>query len=190
METGLVAQAFGVDRATLYRWMQSYQLEGDSGLYRKPGSGRPRILEALTEVELRRIILCPASDFGYETDLWTSKRVQAVIADRHQIQVSTDTIWRRLRGAGLTYQKPERQYFELDERAREAWARREIPRIRRTVLEFRAILYFQDEANVSPHSVSREDLGAAGAHAKGQGYWEAGRGRSHVCNQPSRAPAL
>jgi transposase len=72
-----------------------------------------------------------------------------VIEDRHQIQVSTDTIWRRLREAGLTYQKPERQYFELDERAREAWARREIPRIRRTVLEFRAILYFQDEANVS-----------------------------------------
>jgi transposase len=149
MEIGLVAQAFGVDRTTLYRWVQSYQLEGDRGLYRKPGSGRPRILEALTELELRRIILCPASDFGYETDLWTSKRVQAVIEDRHQIQVSTDTIWRRLREAGLTYQKPERQYFELDERAREAWARREIPRIRRTVLEFRAILYFQDEANVS-----------------------------------------
>ena len=29
--------------------------------------------------------------------------------------VSKDTIWRRLREAGLTYQKPEHQYYELDE---------------------------------------------------------------------------
>jgi transposase len=106
-------------------------------------------LEALTETELRRVILRPASDFGYETDLWTIKRVRAIIEDRYEIRISSDTVWRRLREAGLTYQKPERQYYELDERARQAWARTEIPRIRRTVLEYRAILYFQDEANVS-----------------------------------------
>jgi transposase len=149
MEVSLVAQVFGTDRATIHRWLQRYRLEGDEGLYRKPGSGRPRILEALTERELRRVILRPASEFGYETDLWSIKRVQAILQDTYKIRLSKDTVWRRLREAGLTYQKPERQYYELDERARQAWARREIPLIRRAVLEFRAILYFQDEANVS-----------------------------------------
>jgi transposase len=149
MAISIVADVFGTDRRTIERWLQRYRLEGQDGLHRKPGSGRPRILGALTETELRRVILQPASDFGYETDLWTIKRVQAIIEDKYEIRVSKDTVWRRLREAGLTYQKPERQYYELDERARQAWARTEIPRIRRAVLEFRAILYFQDEANVS-----------------------------------------
>jgi len=149
MEVSLVAEVFGTDRATIHRWLQRYRLDGDEGLYRKPGSGRPRILEALTESELRRIILRPASEFGYESDLWSIKRVQAILQDTYKIRLSKDTVWRRLREAGLTYQKPERQYYELDERARQAWARTEIPRIRRAVLENRAILYFQDEANVS-----------------------------------------
>lgn len=149
MAVSLVAQAFGTDRRTIQRWLERYRLEGEGGLHRKPGSGRPRILGALTESELRRVILRPASDFGYETDLWAVKRVQAIIEDRYGIHISKDTMWRRLREAGLTYQKPERQYYELDERARQAWARTEIPKIQRTVLENKAILYFQDEANVS-----------------------------------------
>jgi transposase len=98
---------------------------------------------------LQQVVLRPASYFGYETDLWTVRRVQTVIEDKYRILVSTDTVWRRLREAGLTYQKPERQYYELDEEARLEWARREIPKIRRAVLEFKAILYFQDESNVS-----------------------------------------
>lgn len=149
MAVSVVAQAFGTDRRTVQRWLARYRLHGDGGLYRTPGSGRPRILDALTEDELRRVVLRPASDFGYETALWSVKRVQAIVEDTYQIRLSKDTVWRRLRDAGLTYQKPERQYYEIDQRAREAWARREIPRIRRAVLEFKAILYFQDEANVS-----------------------------------------
>jgi transposase len=149
MEVSRVAQAFGTDRRTIQRWLARYRLEGENGLCRKPGSGRPRILASLTEADWRSIIVKPASYFGFETDLWTVRRVQAVIEDRHRIGVSHHTVWRGLRKAGLTYQKPERQYYELDEQAREAWARTEIPRIRRTVRECRAILYFQDEANVS-----------------------------------------
>jgi transposase len=54
-----------------------------------------------------------------------------------------------LREAGLTYQKPEREYYEIDERARQKWRRYEVPKIRKCVEKYRAILYFQDESNVS-----------------------------------------
>ncbi len=91
----------------------------------------------------------PASDFGYETDLWTVGRLRQVIEEVCEVKLSKDTVWRRLRDAGLTYQKPERQYFEVDEEARQEWLRTEVPQIRRTVRKFRAILYFQDESNVS-----------------------------------------
>jgi transposase len=54
-----------------------------------------------------------------------------------------------LREAGLTYQKPERQYFETDDKARQEWLENTLPKVRETVRKYRAILYFQDEANVS-----------------------------------------
>ena len=51
--------------------------------------------------------------------------------------------------AGSTYQKPERQYHEIDQDARAEWVRKEEPKVRRTVKRHRAILYFQDESNIS-----------------------------------------
>jgi transposase len=144
-----VADAYETDRSTVCRWVKRYQEGGEQGLERRPTSGRPRTLEDLTETELRNIVLEPASKFGYESDLWTVGRLHTVIEDKYQICVSHDTIWRRLREAGLTYQKPERQYYEIDDQSRQDWLRTDVPKIRKTVEKYRAILYFQDEANVS-----------------------------------------
>lgn len=149
LAVGQVADTFGIDRTTLFRWLGKYQSNGLGGLQRKAGSGRPRLLDDLSEDDLRQIVMFPASDFGYETDLWTVGRLRQVIEEVCEVTVSKDTVWRRLRDAGLTYQKPERQYFEVDEKARQEWLRTEVPQIRRTVRKFRAILYFQDESNVS-----------------------------------------
>ena len=149
LAVGQVADTFGVDRTTLFRWVGKYHTNGQDGLQRKVGSGRPRLLDELEEDDLRRIVLFPASDFGYETDLWTVGRLRQVIDDLYEVKLSKNTVWRRLRDAGLTYQKPERQYFEVDEKARQKWLRTEVPKIRKTVRQFRGILYFQDESNVS-----------------------------------------
>lgn len=146
---GEVAGAYGIDRGTLYRWMKRHEQNGRDGLERQSGSGRPRKLEELDEEELCGIVLKPASAFGYETDLWTVARLHRVITERYHADVSRDTIWRRLREAGLTYQKPEREYYEIDEQARQKWLRYEVPKIRRSVEKYRALLYFQDESNVS-----------------------------------------
>ena len=144
-----VASAYLIDRTTLFRWQIRHAQEGNDGLVRRPGSGRPRMLDDLDCDDWRRLVLRPATDYGYETGLWTVRRLQSVIREELHVSVSRDTVWRRLRDAGLTYQKPERAYFELDEPTRQEWARVEIPRIRRMVRKHRAILYFQDESNVS-----------------------------------------
>jgi transposase len=144
-----VAQAYGVSRLTIYRWLDRFERDGTEGLERKPGSGRPRKLEELTEEELKAIVLQRASDFGFETDLWTVGRLRRVIREQYEIDLSGNTVWRRLREAGLTYQKPEREYYEIDEATREAWLANDVPEIRKTVKKHRAILYFQDESNVS-----------------------------------------
>ena len=144
-----VAEAYGTHRSTIFRWLDRYDKETEEGLLRRHGSGRPRKLECLSERGLQKLTLKPASDFGYETALWTVGRLQTVIHQKYHINISKDTVWRRLREAGLTYQKPQRQYYEIDEQARMQWVRKTVPRIRKTVEKHRAILYFQDESNIS-----------------------------------------
>jgi transposase len=104
-----VADAYGVNRTTLFRWMQRYTCEGRRGLERRGGSGRPRVLKALDLEAVNNLVLEPASAFGFETDLWTVGRLRRVIREQYGVRVSPDTVWRRLREAGFTYQKPERR---------------------------------------------------------------------------------
>lgn len=145
-----VAQAYQIDRTTLYRWRVRFdQAGGTEGLLRSPGSGRPRQLQELTAEQWRGIVLEPASTFGFETDFWTAKRVHQVVAERFAATVSPRTIVRRLQEAGLTYQKPTREYFEADPEARQEWLRDTLPEIRSAIREFRALLYCEDEASIS-----------------------------------------
>jgi transposase len=146
----VVAQAYGTDRTTVHRWLSRFHDHGGAdGLLRRPVSGRPRKLAELNALRLRRIVLAPASDFGYETDFWTTRRLIQVIEAEFSVSLSKQSVLRRLHEAGLTYQKPEREYFELSEEERAKWLRTEVPKIRRAVRKFKAILYFQDEANIS-----------------------------------------
>jgi transposase len=146
----LVAQAYGTDRSTIHRWIGRYRTAGGvRGLVRRPVSGRPRKLEELDRDGLLSIVLSPASEYGYETNFWTTRRLRQIIQSEFGVVLSKQTVLRRLHEAGLTYQKPEREYFELSEEERQEWRRREIPKIRAAVRKYKAILYFQDEANIS-----------------------------------------
>ena len=107
---GQVAIAYGVNRTTLFRWAQRYAAAGSAGLERRSGSGRPRLLAAFDMEALNDVVLEPASHFGFETDLWTVGRLRQVIREQYGVTMSEDTVWRRLRDAGFTYQKPERRY--------------------------------------------------------------------------------
>ena len=67
-----VAEAYQTDRTTIQRWLKRFrECGGFGGLKRRPVSGRPRKLKALSESQIKAIVLAPASDFGFETDLWT-----------------------------------------------------------------------------------------------------------------------
>ena len=144
-----VADAYSTDRSTIHRWVARFRQEGESGLCRRTVSGRPRKMTDLDVDGLKELVLSPASQYGFETDFWTTRRLIQILHSEFGIVVSKQTMMRRLHEAGLTYQKPERQYFEMSDEERHEWRRKELPKIRRAVRKYRAILYFQDEANIS-----------------------------------------
>jgi transposase len=149
LPVAVVSQAYGTDPSTVHRWVSRFRHNGEGGLLRRPVSGRPRKVKRLDEDRLRSMVLAPASQYGYETDFWTTRRLIQVIQSQFGVLLSKQTMMRRLHEAGLTYQKPEREYFELSEEERQAWVRTEVPKIRAAVQTYRAILYFQDESHIS-----------------------------------------
>jgi transposase len=143
------AAAYGTSRSTIHRWLARFRAEGEAGLNRRIVSGRPRKLTEVDSAGLKSIVLSSASNYGFESDLWTTRRLIQVVRSEYGVSVSKQTMMRRLHEAGLTYQKPERRYFELSEKERQEWRRKEVPRIRRAVRKYRGILYFQDESHIS-----------------------------------------
>lgn len=146
-----VAKAYRSNRSTVHRWLKRYETSGVVGLKRaaSPGSGRPKIIPEKHRRELIEVLSKNATEFGYDTDLWTCRRIVQVLRTRFRQRVSRQTVWRCLRESGLTYQKPERRYLDASEDAREAWKQYELPKIRACARKYRAVLYFQDEANIS-----------------------------------------
>lgn len=154
---------------------------------RKPVSGRPRKLEALDRRSLRSIVLKPASAFGYETDFWTCGRLAQVIRSKFKVRISKVTVWRRVTEVGLTYQKPERVYFEINEATRQDWIKTELPKIRGAVSKYKAVLYFEDEANISLTAFLGKTWSPRGQTPKQRVTGgKARRGICHVCDHPSR----
>ena len=149
MSVAETAKAFGMHRATVYRWQLRVQKEGRRGLRRRPGSGRPRSAIRLSQKDIKQLTKTSALEFGFESDLWTCQRLQTVLHSKFQIKISHVTLWRRLREANLTYKKPERKYIQASKKERAYWKTVVVPQIRRTARENNAIIYCQDEANIS-----------------------------------------
>ena len=148
MSMNNVASAYQVNRSTLHRWVERYRTKGKQGLNRCTVSGRPHIFKEIKNETFLSIILKPATHFGYETDFWTSKRLRNVLHEQFHVSGSRWTVWRRLRNLNLTYQKPERHYFEASEELRAQWRKKELPKIKRALRRYKAILYCEDESTI------------------------------------------
>jgi transposase len=152
---------YGVSRLTVYRWLERFETDGIAGLERRPASGHPRKLgELIIEAELKAVVFHGASEFGFESDLSTVGRLHRVIREEYRINLSDNTVWRRLREAGLTHQKPEREYYGIDEVAPEAWLTNDVPEIHETVKKHRAILYFSGRIECLADGLPGEDMGS------------------------------
>ena len=111
--------------------MPTYQAEGMSGLRTRPVPGRPSYLSAGQKSHLAQVLLRGAQAAGYQTELWTLKRIAKVIWKEFQVRYHPNALWHLLRGMGWSCQKPERKAREADDEAVERWRRVDWPRIKK-----------------------------------------------------------
>lgn len=140
------AELFGFHRASIYRWIERFS--EDECVNRRGGSGRPRLLADVQLGRLLKLIMRPATKYGFETDFWTSNRIVELARIKLGMEISGRTMRRLLRESDFSYKKPERRYYESDEKAKDEWVNKTIPLIKKTVERHRAILYFEDEASI------------------------------------------
>lgn len=102
------AEAVGVARQTAYTWKARLD-EGGIDALRTMSAGRPAQLDAGQLEELRVALLRGPLSHGFGTELWTLKRVRALIERLYGVTFSEVHVWRRLGALGFSPQKPERR---------------------------------------------------------------------------------
>ena len=153
-----VKKTLGVSRSTIYRWIERYAKTGE--LKRMESSGRPPKIDIGTGKKLLKIIKKKATKYGFESDFWTTRRIQQVLKKELKIKVSRSSVGRSLKKFEYSYRKPESRYYETSSKKQREWRKKTVPKINRLVRKHKAILYFEDESCIQLSPVCSEDLGA------------------------------
>jgi len=108
MKAAKVAKAVGASRASVTRWPQAYGDHGQEALKAKPHPGRPGRLTAKQGERLAKLLLQGARKHGYNTELWTLKRVAEVIAVNFGVEYDPGHVWYVLRSVAMRQrERPE-----------------------------------------------------------------------------------
>lgn len=139
----------GFHHSVVYRWIKAYQQAGQRALKRRPVPGAEPRLDAGAQRRLLSILDRGALRAGFDSNLWTCKRIAHVIRARLGIQMTTEGVRLMLRRLGLTPQVPQKRYYEQDEKAVRTWTEKTFPAICRQAKRSGAVIYFEDESNVN-----------------------------------------
>jgi transposase len=129
-----VAAFPGVSEGTVNRWMAAYrqgrqQPRGRQG--QADAGGRPRKLTARQEQTVLRWVAKPPTSFGFSTDLWTSRRLAALIEQRWDVRFNANYLVEWLTARRHSPQKPAQPARERDEAAIARWAKEDWPRLQK-----------------------------------------------------------
>ena len=126
-----VAAILGVHHNTVSRWVCTVRERGTDALKAKPTPGRPRKLTARQEKTVLGWVAKPPTSFGFATDLWTSRRLAALIEQRLGIRFNSNYLVEWLRAREQSPQKPVQPAKERDEAAIARWTKEDWPRLQK-----------------------------------------------------------
>ena len=140
-----VARVFGVNRSSVYRWLNRSQ--HPDGLVAKPHPGPTPRLSSEQHQRLLALLLEGAKAHGWSTQLWTCARVAELIRRHFGVSFHHDHVGRFLRARlNWTPQKPRRKARERDETAIAYWQKVRFPALAKKARQRDAHLVFLDES--------------------------------------------
>jgi transposase len=126
-----VSRTLLVSRQTASRWYAAWKSGGRAALVGAGRTGRKSRLSGEELCRLEAVLLAGALAQGYETELWTLKRIAQVIRREFGVTYHASHVWKVLGQLGWSCQRPERKARERNEESIRRWVRYRWPRIRR-----------------------------------------------------------
>jgi transposase len=158
-----VIDSMGLNRTTIYRWLETYEREGYEGLKgTKSGGPEPKLNEKQCQRIRTWIVGKDPRQFGFDFGLWTRSIVRALIKERLGVEVSLATVGTVLSRLNITPQKPLRRAYERDPEAVKHWIEQEYPQLRKRAKSRGASIFFLDEAGFSSEPNLGRTYGAKG----------------------------
>ena len=116
-----VAEMLDVTVRSVQRWVAAAKGGGERALVAKPASGRPRKLTKKQEQAVLRWVRKSPTKFGFQTEMWTAKRLAKVIRKRYRVTFNANYLIAWLRERGVTAQMPRKVARERDDDAVDLW---------------------------------------------------------------------
>ena len=108
-----VAEALGVTKGAVSRWMKRVAQEGEEGL--RPHKGAVPRLTTEEKAQLPEFLSLDAEAYGFRGAVWTCERVAAVIRWAFNVSYHKDHVGRLLKEIHWTPQKPLERAAQRDE---------------------------------------------------------------------------
>jgi transposase len=126
-----VARRVPASVGTVSQWRHAWRTGGEAALAPRPVPGRPRKLTAQPCEQLVHSLSQGARAHGFANELWTLRRIAAVIRVPVGVRYHPAHVWKVLHRLGWSCQVPERQAIQRDEQAIAHWKRYRWPAIKK-----------------------------------------------------------
>ncbi len=136
----VISKRLEVNRKTVYNWSVKLEQSGDWHDRKQPGS-KSKLTKDQKE-KLKKIIDCDPRSYGYDTDLWTLKRISEVISREFDVSYNTTHIWRVLKNLGYSAQIPVAVAMEKNSEYVKEWLEKNYPEYMKEAMEKSATILF------------------------------------------------
>jgi transposase len=126
-----VAQALGVTEGAVSQWIKRGKQGGRDALRRRPPPGPSPRLSPEQLLHLKQLLSQPATSYGFIGEVWTTKRVTAIIKEHFAVSYHHAHVSRILKALDLTPQLPETRATQRDEEQITDWNEQKWPSLKK-----------------------------------------------------------
>jgi transposase len=127
-----VARRVGAHRQSVNRWAKALAEGGKTALKHPGRAGRKPLLGPKELKRIGRALKRGPGALGYDTELWTTERVAALIEGETGVRYHPGHVWKILRKMGWSCQRPTGRARERDEKAIAHWKKVRWPEVKKT----------------------------------------------------------
>ncbi len=127
-----IAEALGLSQGGVSYIIKRAQEGGEEALQKKKAPGAKPRLNPEQKEELLAKLEQGSEAFGFEGDVWTTKRIAQMIHEEFGVSYHHDYIGPLLRSLGWSFQKPVVRATQRDEEAITTWREERWPELKKS----------------------------------------------------------